>query len=119
MYQHKYQSSLFDVSIHPQILRNIPQYILKNFKTGYNEIINNQPKTINIATLNAINTSSISEYLIKNLICGKSYYETKFKLLRRCNNVFDIIKIEAIYIHLNKPKLCKQKNFDYSLSLFS
>ena len=38
-----------------------------------------------------------------------------FKVLRSCNNIFDLIKIEAIYIHLNKPKLCNQKELDYSL----
>ena len=35
------------------------------------EHIKNQSKTISIATLNAMNRSSIAEHLIKNLICGK------------------------------------------------
>ena len=66
-----------------------------------------------------MNRSLISEHLIKNPVCGISYNETKFKILRCCTNVFDMVKIEAIHIDLNKPKLCKQKDFDYSLSLFS
>ena len=80
-------------------------------------------KTISIATSNAMNRSSKSEYIIKNPIHKKRYNETKLKILRSCNNLFDLVKIEAIYIqlslHLNKPKLCKHRGFDYSLSLFS
>ena len=83
------------------------------------EHIKNSPKTTNIATLNAINRSSIAEHLIKNPICGKNFNDSSFKILRSSTNNFDLIKIEAIYIHLNKPKLCKQKEFDYSVSLFS
>ena len=55
--------------------------------------IKNQPKTISIATLNAMNISSIEEHLIKNLICGKSYNELSFNTLRSCTNTFDLIKI--------------------------
>ena len=64
-----------------------------------------------------MNRSSISEHSIKNPICGKNYNKTNCKILTSCNNIFDLVKIEAIYIHLNKLKLCKQKDFDYSLSL--
>ena len=71
------------------------------------------------ATSNAIKRSSISEHLVKNSVCGNNYREMRFKILRSCTYNFDLIKVEAIYIHLNKPKLCKQKEFDYSLSLFS
>ena len=40
----------------------------------------NQPKTISIATLNAMNRSSIAEHLFKNPICGKSYNDLIFKI---------------------------------------
>ena len=58
-----------------------------------------------------MNRSAIAEHLIKNSICGKSYIDLRFKILRSCTTIFDLIKIEAIYIHLNKPKLFKQKVF--------
>ena len=45
------------------------------------EHIKYQPKTISIATSNAMNRSSMSEHLVKNPICGKNYNETKFKIL--------------------------------------
>ena len=59
------------------------------------------------------------ENLVNNPGCGNSYNEMKYKIFRSCTNNFDLIKIEVIYIHLDKPKLCKQKEFDYLLSLFS
>ena len=70
------------------------------------------------ATSNAIKRSSISEHLVKNPVCGNSYNKMRFKVLISCTNNFDLVKIETIYIHLNKPKLCKQKEFGYSLALF-
>ena len=62
---------------------------------------------------------SISENLVKNIICGKNNNKIRFKMLRSCDNIFDLVKIEAIYLHLNKPNLCKQKDFGYSISLFN
>ena len=56
------------------------------------DYISNQPKTINKATSNAMKRSSISEHLIKNTICEKYYNGMKFRILRNCNNTFDLIK---------------------------
>ena len=70
-------------------------------------------------TSNAIKRLPILEHLVKNPVCGNSCSEMRLKLLRSCTNIFDLVKIEAIYIHLNKPKLCKQKELDYLLTLFS
>ena len=57
-----------------------------------------------------MNKSSISKNLIKESICEKkNYNETKFTILKSCTNISDLIKIETIYIYLNKPKLYKQR----------
>ena len=57
------------------------------------------------ATSNAIKRSSISEHLVKNPVCGNSYNEMRFKILRNCMNNLDLFKVEAIeMLHLNKPK---------------
>ena len=51
----------------------------------------------------------------------KKLWQTIMQLISLlCNNyvTFDLVKIESIYIHLNKPKSSRQKEFDYSLSLF-
>ena len=43
----------------------------------------------------------------------------RFRIIKNCNNVFDLIKLEAICILLRKPVLCKQNDFVYIVSLFS
>ena len=60
------------------------------------EHVKDQPKKMRIVTSNAIKRSSISEYLVKNSVCGNSYNEMRFKILRSCTNIFDLVKIEAI-----------------------
>ena len=41
-----------------------------------------------------------------------------YDILKQCANKFVLIKMEAILIHLYKPELCKQKEFDYSVMDF-
>ena len=43
----------------------------------------------------------------------------RFKIIRNCFSISDLIKLEAICILIRKHKLCKQKGFDYTVSLFS
>ena len=56
----------------------------------------------------------------KYAICyTNSYKINRFKIIKTCSNVFDLIKLEAVCILLRKPVSCKQKDFDYTVSLFS
>ena len=55
-----------------QTSRHLKTRIKEHVPKCVREHIKNQPKTISIATLNAMNRSSIAEHLIKNPICGKS-----------------------------------------------
>ena len=57
--------------------------------------------------------------IVNNLTCGNIYIINRFKIIKTCNNVFALIKLEATCILLKKPILCKQKDFDYTVSLFS
>ena len=58
------------------------------------------PHGLNIATSNTQMVLSILLiHLNKNKICGKSYNDTKLKILRSCNNIFDLIELEAKNIH--------------------
>ena len=41
-----------------------------------------------------------------------------FSIMKQCANEFDSIKMEAILIHLYKQELCKQKEFNYTVTLF-
>ena len=62
-----------------------------------------------VKDLNVSKRSSIAEHLVNNSTCANSYNLNRFKIVKTCSNVFDLIKLEAICILLRKPVLCKQK----------
>ena len=68
--------------------------------------------------LNVAKRSSIAQHLINNPTCANNYDMNRFKIIKICNNVFDLIKLEAICILLRKPGLCKQKHFGYTVFFF-
>ena len=59
----------------------------------------------------------VTEHFINNTDCAKNYMLSRFRVVSHCNNVIDLVRLEAISIFLNKPELCKQKEFDYKVSL--
>ena len=76
-------------------------------------------KTNSIRVLNASKRSAIVEHLVNKLYCASNYNLKRFKIVKNCFHISDLIKLEAICILLRKPKLCKHKDFDYTVSLFS
>ena len=73
---------------------------------------------IETAIKNAMKRSVIPEHSVNNTDCGKSYNELTFRILRKCYNNYGLIKLKAILIKIKKPKLNKQKDFNYVVSLF-
>ena len=73
----------------------------------------------NIALMNATIKSSIAEHIVNYPNCGKNYEDIRFKIVQQCSNLYDLLKLEAIFIYLNKPELCKQKEFDYVVTLLN
>ena len=74
---------------------------------------------IPVKVLNVSKRSSTADHLVNNSTCVNSYNLNRFKIIKTCSNVFDLTKLEAICILLRKPFLCQQKDFDYTVSLFS
>ena len=95
-----------------RIKEHIPQCV-ENFCNSENKDV------IPIKVINASKRSSIAEHLVNNPACANNYNVNMFKIIKNCSSVFDLIKLEAICILLRKPVLCKQKDFDYTVSLFS
>ena len=83
------------------------------------KFIEQEPEIKTIATKNAAKRSSVAEHLINNRDCARKYEISKFRIIHHCNSVFELVKLEAISIFLEKPELCKQKEFDYKVSLLS
>ena len=63
--------------------------------------------------------SNNTSILLKELFIASNYNLKIFKIVKNCFHISDLIKLEAICILLRKPKLCKHKDFDYTVSLFS
>ena len=72
-----------------------------------------------LRVVNAPKRSAIAKHLVKNSNCASNYNLNRFKIIKNCFCISDLIKLKAICILIRKPKLCKQKDFDYTVSLFS
>ena len=72
-----------------------------------------------VKVLNAIKRSAIAEHLVLNHSCAENFNFERFKIIKTCNSVYDLIKMEAICILNRKPTLCRQKEFDYNVALFT
>ena len=69
---------------------------------------------MNAAVNNAIKRSLIAKNSTYNPTCGDKYEFSIYKM--ECLNNFDLSRLEAILIHLKKPKLFKKKEFDYTIA---
>jgi len=92
-----------------QTSRHLETRIKEHVPKCVKDHIKNQPKKMSNATLNATKRSSISEHLVKNPKCGNNYSETKFKVLRSCTNIFDLIKIRSYLYSLEQAKIMQAK----------
>ena len=50
--------------------------------------------------------------------CASNYNLKRFTIIENCFNIFDLIKLQATCILIKRRKLCKDKEFDYTVSLF-
>ena len=55
--------------------------------------------------------SAIAYHLEANEECCLSYDDSDFRVLPRCRSKHHLNILEAMYIHVLKPVLCKQKSF--------
>ena len=88
-------------------------------KKSFTSYIKDEKEVKSIAVENAMKKSAIAEHLVNNPSCGKKFAVSNFSVMRQCSNTLELIRLEAILIHLDKPNLCKKKEFDYTLALFS
>ena len=74
-------------------------------KSVENFCFSDKKDDIPVKVINASKRSSIAEHLVKNLTRANSYNLNRFKIVKTCSNVFDLIKLEAMCILLNKTVL--------------
>ena len=62
--------------------------------------------------------SAIAHHLMNNQECAEQYCSSWFKVLSRARSFMHLRMLEAVYIQLNDPILCRQKEFVRTLALF-
>ena len=96
--------------------KRIKEYVPKNVE---NFCFSQKKDDTPTKVLNASKRSSVAEKLVNNLTCANSYNLNIFRLIKTFSNVFDLVKLKAICFLLKNSVLCKQKGFDYNVSIFS
>ena len=75
--------------------------------------------TMSTTLNNAAKRSSIAEHLLRNKSCGLNVIDRNlhFRILRKCNSLFELHVLESVLIATKNPSLCKQQEFDFVTSL--
>ena len=61
--------------------------------------------------------SAIDTHLMSSVECGNSNNEDFFCSLSRARSAFHLKALEAVFIKLREPLLCRQKEFGFALQL--
>ena len=62
--------------------------------------------------------SAIGLHFMQNPECATQYSNDQFSILAKARSMFHFSVLEAAYIKISKPILCRQKEFVYSLQIF-
>ena len=62
--------------------------------------------------------SSIAKHLSMNIECAKAYCDDCFSVLSRARSCRHLEVLESVYIHVQRPNLCVQKETVKPLLLF-
>ena len=81
------------------------------------KFVEKEPEIMTTANKNAAKSFSVAEHLVNSRYCARKHDIARYRTTHHFNSVFDLIRIEASSIYLEKSELCKQKEFDYKVSL--
>ena len=64
--------------------------------------------------------SAIGQHLVDNDQCALNYDNKRFSILATARSSFhlNLLDLDAVYIKTQRPVLCRQKEFVYTLKLF-
>ena len=63
--------------------------------------------------------TAIGQHLFDNPSCAQNYHNNRFSIVTRGRNNFHLNVLESLYIKINKPVLCKQKQYIYNTLLYN
>ena len=61
---------------------------------------------------------AVGQHLLENDQCAANYNDDQFSILDTARSHFHLSLLEASWIKVRRPNLCKQKEFVYTLKLF-
>ena len=73
--------------------------------------IRSHNQTLPASSTNQNSDSTITQNLLANPNCTKSYKISMFSILDNASTHFQLVILEALYITSLKPSLCKEKEF--------
>ena len=71
----------------------------------------------NIKLTRAGKKSSIAQHLLENKTCGKEFDWTRFNIIHKCKNMWELKIMEAVAITSIEPNLNRQNDFDFITTL--
>ena len=66
---------------------------------------------------NHVSTSAIGQHLLNNEKCASHYDDNQFSILAKGRTLFHLSNLEATFIKILQPELCRQKEFVNTLKL--
>ena len=98
-----------------RIKKHVPESIRKKSNT-----VREQPPRTCKKNDSKINCeSAIGQLLITNPECAKTYTDDNFRIIGQARSSFHLSVLESVYTKTQNPVLCKQKEFIFSLGLFT
>ena len=97
-----------------RIKHHVPTSIRKKSNT-----VREQPPRLCKNNNSKINCdSAIGQHLLMNPECAKTYTDDNFRIIGQARSSFHLSVLESVYIKIQNPILCKQKDFIFSLGIF-
>ena len=94
------------------------QRLQDRIKQHIPKAIRNQAQTnCDLFQSNHTSTSAIGQHLLNNKKCASYYDDNQFSILAKGRTLFHLSTLEATFIKMLKPELCRQKEFVYTLKL--
>ena len=94
------------------------QRLQDRIKQHIPKAIRNQAQTnCDLSQSNHTCTSAIGQHLLNNKKCAAHYDDNQFSILAKGRTLFHLSTLEATFIKMLKPELCRQKEFVYTLKL--
>ena len=96
----------------------IKQHVPKSVRTGQ---VSQDRKAFNrsckLTNHEPICDSAIVQHLLTNQSCALHYSDDRFSILSKGRSAFHLSALEATYIKVSRPILCRQKEFVYTLKI--